>query len=299
MSGFLFDIRPCVGNVCSIARLARLIGRRKYQVCYTDTSDSALTSALLAEGIGRILYPDDLRWFTPDLVLLDRLLADRETVYRACSIDFLFLSVQRNGDRVEQINGTPVISLTPYPCWTDAPGNRCQDFLDKLGEIKDKQQPTVIIGLLEDGCTPVRHLLAFYKAVRQNGMEHPQCQFVILTNEGKTENALFTLPENVSVYRQTDLHALLPLCDMALLSQGNEMQDECIFAEVPAVELTPKEIAGITPQKLDKRIMDTVSNRAQIIRRQNELGDYYRRENQRLDEVADRLINRIEQKKQP
>ena len=61
MFEFLFDIKPDAGNVCPTTRLAYLISERGNKVYYTDTSDSVFTTGLLRKGIGRIIYPHDLR----------------------------------------------------------------------------------------------------------------------------------------------------------------------------------------------------------------------------------------------
>lgn len=299
MYDFLFDIKPNAHQLCPVARLARLINSRKYRVYYTDTSDSALTYALLDEGIGRMLYPDDLRWLVPDLVLLDPLLQEREKVYRTCRIDYLFLSVQHTQEKTASLNGVPVIQLTPYPYPIGTSTGRLQDFLDKLAEIKQNEAPTIIIGLLEEEEHPYESdLLSFYKAIQKSGTEHPEYQFIVLTNEGVTENVLFTLPGNVAVYRQTDLYALLPLCDMALISDQSYAQTACIFAEVPAITFSPKEMQNITPGRLNKRIVDAAHNSELIIKKQNELGNYYKQESLKLDQIADQLVNRIIHQKQ-
>lgn len=94
------------------------------------------------------------------------------------------------------------------------------------------------------------------------------------------------------------LQALLPLCDMALITGGITHWTECTFAHVPMAEFTPQEIKKITPVKLDRQIIDLLANREYIIERQKHLCAFFESESERMNEIADWLINRVKQKRQ-
>lgn len=54
----------------------------------------------------------------------------------------------------------------------------------------------------------------------------------------------------------------------------------------------------ITPVKLDRQIIDLLANREYIIERQKHLCAFFESESERMNEIADWLINRIKQKRQ-
>ena len=103
---------------------------------------------------------------------------------------------------------------------------------------------------------------------------------------------------NIAIYRLPRLQALLPLCDMALITGGITHWTECTFAHVPMAEFTPQEIKKITPVKLDRQIIDLLANREYIIERQKHLCAFFESESERMNEIADWLINRVKQKRQ-
>lgn len=142
------------------------------------------------------------------------------------------------------------------------------------------------------------HTESFYKAIKQSASIHPQYQFILLTNHGEVETRLFSLPPNIAIYRLPRLQALLPLCDMALITGGITHWTECTFAHVPMAEFTPQEIKKITPVKLDRQIIDLLANREYIIERQKHLCAFFESESERMNEIADWLINRVKQKRQ-
>ena len=261
MFEFLFDIKPDAGNVCPTTRLAYLISERGNKVYYTDTSDSVFTTGLLRKGIGRIIYPHDFRWFTPHLALLDYQLQDKQQVYNEYDINYLFIAINKTDRKIDLMPEMPVVTLPPIPYKLLPQGAKDDDFIDKLTEIKEDRSRTVIIGLLEDEeeerkvNTP-SHTESFYKAIKQSASIHPQYQFILLTNHGEVETRLFSLPPNIAIYRLPRLQALLPLCDMALITGGITHWTECTFAHVPMAEFTPQEIKKITPVKLDRQIID-------------------------------------------
>ncbi|WP_288856789.1 hypothetical protein [uncultured Bacteroides sp.] len=296
MYSLLFDIRQETGRVRVTVRLACLISRKGNEVYYTDSSDSVFTSGLLKKGIGRVLYPDDLHWFVPDLTLLDLLLQERAALYRRHGIDYLFVTTQE-----EAQNGkldAETLYLPPSPYTPLSKGAREADFIEKLEEIKERRAATVIISILEKGNGCTDNAEQAYQAIRRHSADHPDHQFVVLTNQGKADEKLFALPDNIAVYRPQDLQALLPLCDLALVADDWNIQTECVFAHVPALVLLPREIRRMTPHKLSRRIMDMLGNRECLVEQQKTLCSLYEQENQRLDEVADRLIQYIDTKKQ-
>ena len=303
MFEFLFDIKPDAGNVCPTTRLAYLISERGNKVYYTDTSDSVFTTGLLRKGIGRIIYPHDFRWFTPHLALLDYQLQDKQQVYNEYDINYLFIAINKTDRKIDLMPEMPVVTLPPIPYKLLPQGAKDDDFIDKLTEIKEDRSRTVIIGLLEDEeeerkvNTP-SHMESFYKAMKQSASIHPQYQFILLTNHGEVETRLFSLPPNIAIYRLPRLQALLPLCDMALITGGIPHWTECTFAHVPMAEFTPQEIKKITPVKLDRQIIDLLANREYIIERQKHLCAFFESESERMNEIADWLINRVKQKRQ-
>jgi hypothetical protein len=59
-----------------------------------------------------------------------------------------------------------------------------------------------------------------------------------------------------------------------------------------------QEIKKITPVKLDRQIIDLLANREYIIERQKHLCAFFESESERMNEIADWLINRVKQKRQ-
>lgn len=296
MFEILFDIKPDTGQVRITVLLAYLMSEQGNKVYYTHTSDSVFTAGLLKKGIGRVIYPDDFRWFKPDLVLLDVQLSERAEFYRKLKIDYVFVTIQKSDSRMENSSGTPMVCLppAPHPMLSEMP--RIDDFIEKITEIRQRYtQQTVIIGLMEEEGKTDREL--FYKAIKKNGIAASQYQFVILTHDGETEEKLFSLPANVTVYRMPNLQALLPLCDLALTAGGLNAWIECTFAQVPMINFSEEAIRKITPQNLNRQIKETLENKKHIIEQQKQLCNLYERENGKLDETADWLINRIKQKR--
>lgn len=296
MLELLFDIKPETSQVRITIRLACMMNQKGCSVHYTDSSDSIFTSGLLKKGIGRVLFPDDLRWFAPDLTLLDYLLPERATIYQQHGIDYIFIATQKENEGL--INGTTVLYLPPSAYKPLSKGAREADFIEKLEEIKEDCSQVVIIGLLEkEGGSP-DEVEQIYRAIKRYSIANLEYQFIVLTNQGKVEEALFALPDNIAVYRPQDLQALLPLCNLALIAEDWNARTECTFAHVPALELSPRNIRGMTPQKLDRHIKSTLINRNYLIDKQIQLCNFYELENQQLDKLADRLIERMEQRRQ-
>lgn len=290
MYDLLFDIRKETGRVRVTVRLAYVMGKKGCEVYYTDTSDSVFTSELLKKGIGRVVYPDDLRWFAPRLTLLDLLLQERVATYRQHGIDCLLVTTREKPSAGNRSAG--ILYLPPSPYTPLSEGARKADFIEKLEEIKEGGHPaTVIIGVLEKENSRIEHLEQIYKAIRRHSADHPEHRFVVLTNHGTAEERLFVMPDNIAVYRPQDLQALLPLCDLALVADDLNVQTECTFAHVPALVLPPRDIRRMTPHKLDNRIADMLGNRECLVQQQKELCRLYEQENLRLDELADRLMN--------
>lgn len=288
MYDLLFDIRQETGRIRITVRLAYMMGKKGCEVYYTDTSDSVFTSELLKKGIGRIFYPDDLQWFAPDLTLLDLLLQEHAAVYRQHGIECLLVTTQEEPANSNRDAG--ILYLPPSPYTPLSEGARKADFIEKVEEMKEGRSAIVIIGVLEKEDTPANRVEQIYKAIKRHSADHPEHQFVVLTNHGAAEEQLFVMPENIAVYRPQDLHALLPLCDLALVTDDWNVQTECTFAHVPALVLPPRDIRRMTPHKLGSRITDMLGNRECLVQQQKELCHLYELENLRLDELADQLM---------
>lgn len=295
MLELLFDIKPATSQVRITIRLACMMNRKGCNVHYTDSSDSVFTSGLLKKGIGRVLYPDDLRWFAPNLTLLDYRLPERAAVYALHKIDYLIIDTEKENEGL--INGTTILYLPPSPYKPLSKGAREADFIERLEEIKEDCSRAVIIGLLEKESGSPDEVGQIYRAIKRYSIANPEYQFIVLTNHGKVEEGLFALPSNIAVYRPQDLQALLPLCDLALIAEDRNVRTECTFAHVPALELSPRNIRNMTPKKLDRHIKSTLSNRDYLIDQQKQLCRFYELENQRLDALADRLILRMGQRR--
>ena len=59
-----------------------------------------------------------------------------------------------------------------------------------------------------------------------------------------------------------------------------------------------RKLKKITPVKLDRQIIDLLANREYIIERQKHLCAFFESESERMNEIADWLINRVKQKRQ-
>lgn len=295
----LFDIMPQAYQVKVTVRLAVCLYRQGSGVYYTHSSDSVFTADLLDKGIGRVVYPDDLSWFVPDLGVLDALLKERHKVYARLGIRCVYVTVRRgtDGPKVGEADGIPQLYLPPSPCEALTTSARKVDFVDRIGEIKEDRSRSVIIGMMEkDGDLPAG-LEQTYRTLRMCGMENPEYQFIVLTDRGETEERLFALPPNVSVYRPQDLQALLPLCDLALTPTEGSAWAECVFSHTPALELSPHDWRSMTPRRLDRRIKEALRNRDYLTDRQRQLCRYYERENEEVEEMAAWLLKYIESKK--
>lgn len=295
MFELLFDIWSDTGRVRVTTRLACMMSRKGCGVYYTSSSDSVFTSGLLKKGIGRVIYPDDLHWFTPDLVLLDLLLQKRAAVYKLHRIDYLFITTQEEARG--SIDGVALLYLPPSPCKPLSQGAREADFIEKLEDIKEGRSQPIIIGLPEKEGSSSDDVEQLYKAAKMYCIGHPEHQFIVLTNHGTVEEKLFALPDNMAVYRPQDLQQLLPLCHLALTIEDRNIRTECTFAHVPALEFSTRDIRKMTPRKLGRHIKDMLNNRDCLIEQQKRLCDFYEQENRCLNELADRLMQQMRRKK--
>lgn len=295
MYELLFDIKPQTSQIRVTIRLATLLSRKGNQVYYTHTSDSIFTMDLLKKGIGRVLYPDDLQWFTPNLALLDYLLKEKASVYSHYGIRYMYVIARKNmdGTMIEQMNRIPLLYLPPSPYQALSQSARETDFIDKIEEIKEDHSRSVIIGVLEEDGYSLTDIEQVYKAIKYCGINNPGYQFIILTNQGVIEEKLFVLPENISVYRPYDLQSLLPLCDMALVRGDGNANIECVFAHIPVLELTSRKLNRITPLKLEKKIKETIGNRDYLINQQKQLCHFYLQENLQIDSLANWIIEQL------
>lgn len=296
MKEILFDIKPKNDQVRVTVRFACLISRKGNDVRYTDRSDSDFTTDLLNKGIGRMIYPGDLRWYTPDLALVDYLIKEQTEDYRKYEVDYAYIVVRKvpqEKERKEE-GGIPLFHLPPSPCQPLSESARQADFIERIEEIKENRAKAVIIGVAEESETSRQHLELMYRSIKACGKEHPDYQFIVLTDRGEMAERLFVLPENISIYRPQDLQALLPLCDLALTTSDGTAWMDCTFAHVPNIELTPRDLHTLTPRKLDRKLKDGLQNHAYLVDRQRDLCGFYEAENQKLDQLADQLIARLD-----
>lgn len=299
MHELLFDIKPQTSQIRVTIRLATLLSKKGNQVYYTNTSDSVFTKDLLKRGIGRVIYPDDLLWFTPNITLLDYMLKEKGSVYTKYGIQYMYVTVRKDiiGTMIGQKEDIPMLYLPPSPYKALSQSARERDFIDKIEEIKEDHSRSVIIGVLEEEGNPLSKIEQTYKVIKSCGINNPEYQFIILTNQGKVEEELFVLPKNISIYRPQDLQSLLPLCDLALVTSEGNARIECIFSQIPALEYSPRTLKNLTPHRLGKQIKETLSNRNYLINQQKQLCSFYEQENQQIDKLANWLMKSLEQEK--
>ncbi len=313
MRSILIDILPEAGHVRITYRLSTLLNEKGHEVYYTDSSDSVFTSGLIREGIGRIIYPTDFRWFTPDMVVLDSQLYDKAWFYKQCNIRFVYAATQVLGNLRENIDA-PVIYLPPMGYAVQASSNRMSNLMELISQWKADPSQVVIVGLLEEE-PYTRSLQHFYEIIRQQCAVNTKYQLLLLTNSHKTVEQFFPLPDNVILYRLLDLPALLPYCDVALTTGRLNTLIECIHAHLPAItypvdgdetlrsyaeEYTRLglgvcgELHQITPYTFDQQIAEVMNNKTQMQERSRQLWGVFETENEKLEQVADRLISMID-----
>lgn len=295
MCSFLFDIEPVFGQIRVTVRLAGQLHDNGCTVCYTDTSDSVFTDRLLRQGIGRMIYPSDLRWFKPDLTLLGFSLNARARVYAKHGIPVVYVTACDGAPRQEPSDGIPLLRLPPSPCRPLSRNVRETEFLDKIREIKEKQQRAVIIGIPEHHNRHATDAGQIYRIIRHCASEHDNYQFILLTDSEEIGEELLALPENVCLYRPGNLHELLKVCDLALVSEAGSVATDCTFAHLPVWELSGRAQKRLTPRKLDREIQSRLANRTHLAEQQKQLSLFYEQENRKIDRIARELTENLKQ----
>lgn len=313
---FLFDILPDVGHIRFTLRLAYMLHERGHEVYYTNTSDSAFTSELIRKGIGRVVYPDDLRWFAPDLVLLDYQLRYKALVYEKSKLRYIYVTMQLLSDCAVQDDAIPVLHLPPTDQSLIVSSFRHETLSGMLALLKQQRQQVIIVGLMEEASDDDtwRH---FYEVIKSSCMDNPEYHVLLLTDSQEAVGRLFPLPDNVTIYRLLDLPAVLPLCDVALTTGGLNTLIECIHAHLPSLVYSTNETAEhrqsqqyvkqglglcaevcrITPKIFGQQIEEVLRQKELIEERTKQVGEWFEIENKQLDRVVEQLENIIQQNK--
>ena len=295
MLDFLLDIEPGRSHLLITVGLAETLQEKKQEVYYTKTSNHAFTSALYHKGIGNcVLYPDDLNWLSPDLTLLDCQQAVRAPFYRQRDMDYIFVAMQLPRRQNNLNADVPILYLPPSFSKSPDTNPRMEELAERLRGIKKEADRNIIIGLMENGNDSKKGLVEFYKVIKKTCMGNPQYHFILLTDSLETVGLLFNLPQNMEVFRILNLDMILPLCNLALTARHPDAWLDCTFAHVPVLTYSPKEMMNITPGKLEKQITRVLQNKEILLEKAKELCNFFERENQNIDQIADVLIERAE-----
>lgn len=298
MLNFLIDMAPSRNHLQMTIRLAGVLQEKRQKVYYTHTSSPAFTSAPISKRISNCVhYPDDLNWFKPDLTLLDCRQAVHAPLYRQLGINYIFVAMQLP-DRENQLdNEVPVLYLPPVLSISSGYGPRMNEMVKRLQGIKKEKDRHIIIGLMEKGNDNTRELEGFYKVIKRSCIKNPQYQFILLTELPQTVRQLFELPGNMEVFRTLNLNSILPLCDVALTASHPDAWLDCSFAQIPVLSYSPEEMANITPAKLEQQIEHVLQNKVILTQKAQKLCDLFERENRKINQIADMLIERAERNK--
>lgn len=292
MYKILFDANPRTLSIRSAIHFATLLFERGCQVFYIDPSDSAITHDLITLGICVLTYPDDLQWFTPDLVLLDYHRKDRIPVYARYGIRHLFISTLRSMDEapLQVKEHTPLLCLPPLPERRQAHGAREAEFIARIKKIRENPSRTIIISVLEDEHPHI------YKVIKHCSIRHPQYHFILLIDRGNVSESLFALPSNVSIYRPSDMASLLPLCHLALVADRTNAQTECAFRHTPIMPFSESHPHIVPFSQFDTHLQDIIRRRAYLTDRQIALAGFFLHANRQLETWVDWTINYLRQK---
>lgn len=317
MFTFLFDILPDTGHVRITLHLATMLHENGHEVYYTDSSDSVFTDGLIEKGIGRILYPGDFKWFTPDIVLLDYQLKEKRQFYQNHKIKYVFIAMQVLNTVLEKDLGLPVIYLAPSEdTILPSHNHRSEKLLDRLPGLKKDRNNIIIIGLLEES-KQFKNLVNFYEIIKKSCLVNRHYQIVLLTHSEKATKKLFSLPDNMMIYRLVDLRNILPFCDIALISGNLNTIIEGVYANVPSVIYSNSgkykaqylrkyikqglgldgKVNNITLEIFEKKINQILHNKREIRRKLKKTKDFFENENRKMEEIINYLINIIEKSK--
>lgn len=294
----LFDITPTAARVRVTLRLATILHQRGCDVRYTNDSDSVFTEELLRQGIGLIFYPGDQLWYRPDLVLLDCTQKERMRRYQQQGIEPLLVEILRNEQEktVCLQREYTLLRLPPARRWPTRRKTRRTDLAGPIEIMKEEEGCTAVIGVaVEADHNPARQE-RFYRCLKQCATENPDLRFVLLTDRWETKEMLFALPGNMTVYHPDNLPTVFPSCDLALVTDDWETQVECVFAHTPTLELASRSLPSLTPGRLEQRIKDALQHKRQLRERLVKQLRFYEEQNEKLEELADWLLIRMEQR---
>lgn len=314
MYDFLFDILPDTGHVRVTLELAFLLHQKGHKVYYTNSSDSAFTSELIRKGIGRVYYPGDFHFFTPDMVLLDYALKERISFYRERNIAYMLVDMPLLNYSPEIKTGKPTIYLSPSAhSPVLPPGSRAGHLSDWLSTTKKDENNIIIIVLLEDE-EPSPRLSEFYNAIKKSAITNTHYQIILLANDKESVGTLFPLPENMTIYRLMDLPSTLPFCDVALITGNLNTMIELIQFNVPAIVYPISEKIGhnyraaqyaqhgfgiygetkkITPEAFEQQIMQVIRQKEEIQEKLRRTKDAFKNDSLKLEWTIGQLIKSI------
>lgn len=294
----LFDITPTTARVRVTLRLATILHQRGCDVRYTNDSDSVFTNDLLRQGIGLVFYPGDQLWYTPDLVLLDCTQKGRMRRYQQQGIEPLLVETLQNEQEKTacQQGEYTLLRLPPAfrpPTWN---WTRRTDLSELIEIMKEEEGCTAVIGVAVEADYKPARLKRFYRCLKQCATENPDLRFAVLTDRWETKEMLFALPGNMAIYHPDNLSTVFPSCDFALVTDDWDTQVECVYAHAPTLELASRSLPGLTPGRLEQRIKDALQHKRQLKERQVKQLRFYEEQNEKLEELADWLLIRMEQR---
>lgn len=254
MATFLFDMLPLTGQVKLTLRLAFLLSRKGHEVYYTDSSDSIFTARLLKSGIGRAVYPNDFRWFTPDLVLLDNRLHERSAFYKSRYIHYIYMELFFSEKQLPLNEDTLHLFLAAAPL--DYPGKKDKNvfyagplldirsneyttltmreelLIARLQKMKEQNSKVVIFGLLEaNGSTA--SVYRFYDILKSFCLQHPHYELILFISDKKDVMCLFPLSSNIHLLSRVNCPELLSYCDLILTTGELDILTECVYMHLP------------------------------------------------------------------
>jgi hypothetical protein len=232
MSKYLFDISSVLGKVRLTLKLAVYLHESGNEVFYTHASDSGFTLTLIKQGIGRIIFPEDLLWFSFDRVLLDIHLRCNLPIYKKHQLQVILVDIEGLGEERKLIDNIPVLSLPPseYSIPTTSLRNL---WLHALLKKRTAQQIVIADMLRHD--IGVELLTKIYRMIKESCERNTQYRCVLLTRNDKLVQQLFSLPENLLLFRWLDAAHFLPSCDVMLTNGELNTLIESVYTNVPAV----------------------------------------------------------------
>lgn len=334
MSSFLFDVLSFNTDVELTIRLACLLNERRHKVYYTASSDSAFTSYLLQKGIGRVFYPDDFRWFRPDLVLLDLRLKERSVFYWNRNIRVVCLELCFGGKHVlpEEF---PLLFLAPSPLdyqeqsdeWLICAGplfdfdseqtkrlsKREELLLNRLSHNKNQNSKLTLFIIVEasDGVD-----MSFYDRVKDFCRQEPRYEVVVCSGDASCLERLFPLPVNMQFYLPGVSHQLTAFGDLLVTNGDLDILIGCIYHRLPVLLLpvTPVQFENTarmvyhglglqtdgqyrTADEFGHEIHSLLQHKEEIIARMDKMSELFDRKNEQVYYVLnwlEELANRKE-----